>query len=336
MLCMMQFKVMVAQQNAPSLFDTSYYESYPDKLTGRFYLSKKYTALTLEAPPGMPDLKYNPNTTLNLGVGATYKFFTLNLAYGFGFLNPESGKGKTKYLDLQCYFYTPKWTIDLFGEFYKGYYLATKAYNFPVDYYYKRPDIRINIIGAAAYRNLNDKKFSFRASLVQTDWQKKSAGSVLIGGEMFYGVIKGDSAFVPVNFTDQYNQGGINSVRFVVFGPGAGYAYTLVVMRNFFITGSVVVNADFAYSTESGNQIKGNRFSFAPNFNYRVAIGYNTPTWSINATQVGNQLGINVASSSDRYLLNTGNYRLIYAYRFSPGAKLREKLLPLDRLFDKK
>jgi Domain of unknown function (DUF4421) len=331
---MFHFKMSVAQQKPQSLFDTSYYESYTNKLTARFYFSKKYTNLTIEAPKGLPDLIYDPNTTLNMGIGATYKFFTLNLAYGFGFLNPESGKGKTRYLDLQCYLYNQKWTVDLFGEFYKGYYLAPpKNYYLPSDYnYYKRPDIRISMIGTAAYRNLNEKRFSFRASLVQTEWQKKSAGSALLGAEIFYGVTKGDSALVPVNFADQYNQRDISAVRFIVLGPGAGYAYTLVILQNFFMTGSVVVNADVEYSTESGDLIKANRFSFAPNLSYRFAMGYNSPNWSVNVTNIGNRVSIKGASSADRYILSTGNYRLIFAYRFSPGPKLRKMLTPIDRL----
>lgn len=51
--------------------DTSYYKSYPRTLTTRFYFSQPYTALTLKASKGNTDLQYKPNTTLNMGVGAT-------------------------------------------------------------------------------------------------------------------------------------------------------------------------------------------------------------------------------------------------------------------------
>jgi hypothetical protein len=228
--------------------------------------------------------------------------------------------------------YSPKWTIDLFGEFYKGYYLAPKHFYIPENNnYYKRPDIRISMIGIAAFRNLNEKKFSFRASLVQTEWQKKSAGSVLLGGEIFYGVTRGDSALVPVNIADQYHQSGISAVRFIVLGPGAGYAYTQVVLKNFFITGSVVASADVSYATESGYLIKANHFSFAPNVSYRFAIGYNSAKWTINATLVGNRVRVK-AASSDAYIFSTGNCRLTYAYRFTPGPKLKKILSPIDHL----
>ena len=74
-------------------YDTSYYVSYEDQITGRFYLSQKYVSFRYIDTGNDLVFRYLPNTTLNMGVGATYKWATLNLAYGFGFLNPENGKG---------------------------------------------------------------------------------------------------------------------------------------------------------------------------------------------------------------------------------------------------
>ena len=78
-------------------YDSTYYQSYTNLLTSRFYFSKKSTSLKLRDREEDFNLTYRPNTTLNMGVGATYKGFTLNLAYGFGFLNPEKDwKAKAK------------------------------------------------------------------------------------------------------------------------------------------------------------------------------------------------------------------------------------------------
>ena len=74
-------------------YDSTYYVSYEKMLTSRFYFSKKYTSLKFRDFGENYNVTYRPNTTLNMGVGATYKSFTLNLAYGFGFLNPERGQG---------------------------------------------------------------------------------------------------------------------------------------------------------------------------------------------------------------------------------------------------
>src|SRR5690606_9697455 len=88
-----------------------YYKEFPDHLTNRFYFSRKYTGLKIKDKTENKTYLYMPNTTLNMGVGATYKNLTLNLAYGFGFLNPERGKGETKYLDAQAHLYPKKMVV---------------------------------------------------------------------------------------------------------------------------------------------------------------------------------------------------------------------------------
>ena len=98
---------VAAQTKDKPANDTNYFVTYPGMLTTRFYFSQKYVAFTLQGDN--KDLQYRPNTTLNMGVGATYHNFSLNLAYGFGFINQDKEKGKTKYLDLQGHFYPNKW-----------------------------------------------------------------------------------------------------------------------------------------------------------------------------------------------------------------------------------
>jgi len=69
--------------------DSTYYVTTPELITTRFYFSKKYTVFTSRVPKPLKDLKYRPNTNLNMDVGASYPKITLNLAYGFNFLNNE-------------------------------------------------------------------------------------------------------------------------------------------------------------------------------------------------------------------------------------------------------
>ena len=82
--------------------DSTYYISYKKKLTTRLYTSRKYTSLVIIDHVDDTRIRFEPNSTLNLGVGATYNDFTLNLAYGFRFMNPIDVKGRTRYLDLQA------------------------------------------------------------------------------------------------------------------------------------------------------------------------------------------------------------------------------------------
>jgi len=312
--------------------DTLYYESFPENIIGRFYFSKKYTAIELEKSTNASRFRYEPNTPLNMGIGVTYRALTINLAYGFPFLNPEDGKGKTKYLDLQTHVYTREWTVDVLGQFYKGYYLNPKglAMDKP-DVYYRRPDLRVDMIGAAAYHLSNYDRFSYRASMFQDEKQKKSAGSFLLGGEIYYGVIKADSSLVPSVLADQYTQSGVRSLRFLKIGPGAGYAYTFIIATDFFFMASLQANLGVNYVHQAGGA-GNNRVSLSPGYIYRFVAGYDKGIFNVNFAVIGNQLTLKASSTNDKFLITTGTYRLTLTRRLTPGPGLKRKLKPLDDL----
>src|ERR1700676_2522993 len=156
--------------------DTSYCKTYRSMLTARIYLSRKYTVLSFNPPDAAASFKYRSVTSLNIGIGATYRAVTINIGIGINKFNPNEEKGKTKYLDLQGHFYARKWNIDLLGEFYKGYYLTPQGLSAPMgQQYYLRPDMGLSLIGFAFYRAMNEKRFSYQAGLLQNEWQKKPA-----------------------------------------------------------------------------------------------------------------------------------------------------------------
>ena len=298
--------------------DNGYYITYPDKLTLRLFLSQKFAPFTISSSKNNEDINYKTNSKLNLGIGATSNSFTLNLSYGFNFLNKDKGEGKTKGLDLQLHIYPHKWAIDLLGTFLKGYYLDPKDKNgLNLVNYYQRPDFKRDIIGFSAFRVLNADKFSYRAALTQNDWQTKSAGSLLYGGEAYYGIIKGDSALVPSNVSNNFEQAGINKINFFSVGPGIGYAYTLVIHKNFFVTGSAIGSVDLNFSSEERTGDKHKKVSLIPGGVYKGAIGYNCSTWSLSVNILGNALYAGSESSSKEYFLPTGNLRLILAKKIA-------------------
>ena len=323
----------VSQVFLKSVNDTNYYKTYPGSITARFYLSQKYTAFTLQ-DKGAKDLKYWPNTTLNMGVGATYHNFSLNLAYGFGFLNQDKEKGKTKYLDLQGHFYKPKWVIDFYGQLYKGYHLEPKGFAIPSpEGYYYLPNAKITLFGLSAYRVLNNSRFSYRAAFIQNEWQKKSAGTFLAGAEVYYGIINSDSGWVPAALTETYTKQGISKINYFSIGPGIGYAYTAVAFQHLFFTGSLTGNLNVSYTTEKTIDNKQNKISLNPVTRFRVAAGYNSDNWNVSVNWIADRLPFKGYASGGDYLLQTGNYRFIIAKRFMPGPKLKRHLQLADKLF---
>jgi hypothetical protein len=87
-----------AKAQKPLDHDTTYYVTYPGTIVGRIYFSKKYATFILPSAIDGQNLEYKPNTLLTMGIGATYNNLTLNLSYGFGFLNNDENKAKQKAL----------------------------------------------------------------------------------------------------------------------------------------------------------------------------------------------------------------------------------------------
>ncbi len=308
--------------------DTNYINPFPEKVTGRVYLSEKYTDITIEDVNLGTELSYKPNTTLNLGIGVTVKSYTLNLAYGFKFLNPDVGQGDTRYLDLQSHIYTRALVIDFYGQFYKGLYLENTREldpNYPEEYYL-RPDIYEQILGITGYYLFNNQKYSFRAGMTQNEQQLKSAGSWMAGIETYYSFAVGDSALIPT-FTGERFQSFTNAERMAVFkaGPSGGYAHTFVVAKKFFLMLSLTVNVgigNYVVQTEDGT--RKNTTSVDLNTFGRFALGYNNEKWYLGITTIDNSIGV---SSKDEGLLaqfGIGNVRFNYAWRFVPKPRLQK------------
>ncbi len=299
--------------------DTSYYETYPDKLTGRLYLAQKFLKFTIPPSGNQTDIEYKANTKMNIGIGVTYRNISANIFYGFAFLNKDTAKGETKGLDLQLQLYPRRWAIDLIALFPKGYYMYPKGYasSNPNNYYY-RPDVQLKLISVSAYKVPNKAKFSYRAAVKLSEWQKRSAGSPLYGGTIYYGTAQGDSALVPKSIESSFPQKGISNVNFMALGAGIGYAYTLVIAKHFFITASALANLDLTFSSEEGSSAgKQRKTSIGPSIVAKGGLGYNSSTWSVGVNALASTLWTKGSASAKNYYLPVGNFRLIVSRKFN-------------------
>src|SRR5689334_9434899 len=128
--------------------DTNYYEIYPDKITGRIYVTQKFLHFGIPALSSGKNISYVANAKMNLGVGVTWHNLSANIFYGVKFLNnSKSKKGNTKGLNLQLHLFPKKWAIDAIGVFPKGYYIDNDDFKPAVGDYYYRPDIKATYVG---------------------------------------------------------------------------------------------------------------------------------------------------------------------------------------------
>lgn len=317
-----------ASDSSTALHDTSYYRTYEGMLTGRVYSSNKYLLMDVrpEAKGGTP-LAYRPNTPNTFGVGATYDWFTLNLAYGFPFLNQyKRDRGNTRYLDMQSHVYGRRATIDFYGQFYRGFYLKP-ANNGPIETL--RPDLGMTQLGLQYEYMLNWRRFSMRAGLLQSEQQLKSAGTVLLGMGVHYNVSRADSSLTESR-TAVPNGPSVRRFRSVEIGPSVGYAYTLVLWKRFFATGAGTVSFNVGQVKASGGGQSVYHWGMRPDWGFKLALGINRPRWTGAATWVAQRFNYQSANYDLRFA--GGQIRLLLAYRFTPGPRTKKLLRPIDRL----
>ncbi|MGE7774516.1 DUF4421 domain-containing protein [Chitinophaga sp. NPDC101104] len=305
--------------------DTAYIEDLTQDLTVRLYGSRKYNYYDMHHRSVNEELLYRPNANNNVGIGANYKFVGLNLGFNLPFINNDNDRyGKTKYLDLQTHLYTRKLVVDFYGQYYQGYYSGTSKRFFDNALSAKasgiRPDIINTNIGLHAQYIFNDKRFSYRAAFLQNEYQKKSAGSPLVGAEIFAWQMRGDSALVPLALRNDGFYGGMPFTRSsnVSFALNGGYAYTLVIAKHFFFTGSLAVAAGvnrtvLAFNDGSG---KVHGFGWQLNSTFRFAAGYNSSKYYVGVHYVDISTRGDAPVDKAYQTFGAGNLRFSIVRRF--------------------
>lgn len=274
-------------------------------------------------------LIYKPNTHNNLGIGFSYKFIDLNLGFYMPFISKNRNKyGVTHYLDLQTHAYLHHFAIDFYGQFYKGYYLSnpvTALNVYPTDGFPQRPNMHNTNISLVVQYIFNDNHFSYNAPFYQNEYQKKSAGSFIVGGGIYYARLKDDSAIIPANirYTNFYNNNDFNITSNTGLGISIGYAYTWVIHNHFFVTGSLNGGTGISYNVLKNNVDNNHDNKFGPsyNLNARFAAGYNSYKYFIGVNYVRFVIENSSPYPHTWQETNAGNFRFIIARRFTTKKK---------------
>lgn len=232
---------------------------------------------------------------------------------------------------MQAHAYPKDWVIDLFGQFYNGYYLERGSPSKISNDLRIFPEMKLRKLGASVQYLFNGDKFSYRAAFLQNEWQKISAGSFMAGVEMYGGQVRNAGGILHA----QAKARNFDQIKYFEIGPNLGYAYSWVIKKHFFVTLSAATSLALGrtyLNFEDGND--QSNWSVRPNYFIRGFTGYNSDKWSVNVNYVYNQ--VNLVPVED-YLINlgTGNYRLNIIYRISPGEGLSKKLSWVSRLKNK-
>ena len=263
--------------------DTIYIKSYRDVFTFRLLTTNKKSEFDITHETNGNSIEYEPNSSLNLGFGFTYKWFGLNLAFNFPFINNDDEiYGKTQRLDLQSSIFSRKFAVDLFLQFYKGYYVANPTILnpgwLPGDPYPIRGDIRSFSLGGTYNYIFNHDKFSYRAAFNFNERQKKSAGSFLVGGGVLLYNLLSDSGLIPNQlFPDSVEVINIDGVKINSIYALGGYAHTFVIRNWYFTLGLGLGPGLSSTKTKLTNdEFKKVRSRFSVITEFRGSVGYNS------------------------------------------------------------
>ncbi|MEO5584093.1 MAG: DUF4421 domain-containing protein [Flavobacteriales bacterium] len=307
-------------------FDSAYVKDYSHIITARVYGSTKYNKMQLGGLKDVKALIYRPNNKINFGLGASYHALTLNIGVGIPGVNKDQVKyGETRYLDAQANIYTKRWATNLFLQRFKGYYVSSYTKPelgwFQDTEYPTRPDLVEYNLGVSTVHIFNNDRFSYRAAFNQDAWQRKSQGSVLIGGYLTYFHLKSDSSLVPSRLDDLYDPGlQLSKGGFLDLGPSAGYAYTLVIKEHIFFTGSFVVGGGLSVqrattAKSDGSELQKTSAGLGWHGQFRAGAGYNSARYYVGVAFNQENIGYLLEDRSSFYW-SVGNIRLNFVKRF--------------------
>lgn len=314
------------KEDTVSTYDPAYIKFYRDELTTRFFISRKQTGLDLSHKLLKPWLNYKTNDMLQLGLGYTYSFLTINLGVKMPFVNRDDEQyGTSRLIDLQAHTIFRVYIVDLYLQWAKGYYMANpesiyrparNGGGFPI-----RGDMRTSILGLNVQYLFNSSRYSYKAAFQQNQFQKKSAGSPLAGVEGYWVLGMTDSAMVagdvpPSGFLDD---DPFNRVDLVNVGINGGYAYTFVWQEKLFLSLSAIVGIAGGYNQVhySNNSVTlRDGLTAGLSSSLSIALGYNSNDYYVGVSFVRMAMNNLAWGYGDWFTYSTGHFRLNFVKRF--------------------
>ena len=301
---------------------SDYYADLRDRFALRFYGTTKHNKFEFINHEADQRIVYNPNEQFNIGLGFHYKWMSLGIAFNPGFKNDDHIFGKTEKLDVQLNTYMRKWLFDGHFIFYKGFFrgetddykdLPNAASLVP-----RRPDITTFSFGFGGTHTFNHEKFSYKAAFSMNEWQKKSAGSFLLGGYFSLYSLEADSILIPARVDSLFPRlSKIHNLGSLDLGLSFGYAHTFVLKEHYFASLSVIPGISLQYlATQAANEPEpqGNGH-LSSKTQLRLSLGYNSEKWYYGLLSVFDNLVLKNSEQTE-FNYSFGNFKIFVGRRF--------------------
>ncbi len=317
--CFFLFFRSIAENNDHKVafdLDSTYIDTYYNDLIVRVLSANSNNFIRFcDTSNNYFDLKYRLNDYFNIGIGINYKWFGINIGTKIPLLSSNNDLyGKSSKFGIQSYLYARKFTFDVMAIKNRGYYLSHDDNDLEEemspDNYYKRRDIKTYNFAFDLNYVVNNKKFSYKAAFKQNELQKKSAGSMLLGGAIYYLSANADSSFIPSSTDQTYFQGWrtLNGLKCYSINASVGYAYSLVPLKNWIATGSYRLSLGLQRSiwnfeeADTEHQVKLNQSGVL-----RLSAGYHFPWFYVGFSYVRYQQNP-LPEKNSLQVLNGTNY----------------------------
>jgi len=259
LLCSLQMQGQATAEPGkyPVDYDTNYIKDYRHRLNLSAVSEIKANGIGILTPDDKL-LIYLTNIPIpNYGFMFSYRWLNLQLTVPVPALSTTlPNRGETKSYALGLGLTTRKWHVRNFFEFFKGYYISNPEIIFPD----LPPGSNIILADMAsrtyyltAHYMVNGNRYSHRSLLWQSEVQKKSAGSLFMGGTFGLKRINSSEDILPDPI-----EADVNEASYLHSGLNLGYAYTLVLGKYFNVSVAAIPGLNYtwaAYKTFSAQEI---------------------------------------------------------------------------------
>ena len=287
--------------------NSTYKESFPDKVTLRLSLQTTSNSFTLRDKITRDKTEFIPNDKSYLGLSVLFRFLEVDFGYAPNFLseNKDNGDSKLITFNIRTFFGQYMQTVDIYKQ--KGFFIRTQELTLPID------DLKTFKIGGTSSYIFNPD-FSFRAIGFQNEWQKESVGSFIPGISYYYTKFKLEDPFLENQLEHSFKM-----------AVGPGYYYNWVFDENYILSaGGLGFNLSKSQGKTSLNGLA--------QLIFRLTGGYNSENF-FSGININTQLLTH--TSAENFVLDDSISFLEFyvGYRFDAPKKWVAKADEISRKF---
>ncbi len=295
--------------------DTTYLTNYTDKIILKLNVDTQNNSIYYRNREDNSKLNLATNNQYHLFLSIDYEFIGASIGVGPKFLGHDLKsdlKGESSFTDYRFRMFLGKWVQSLQYSKVSGYYVENTSDFIPGWVEGEDPYLQFNGLSNSFYgmstAYVFNPKFSYRNIVYQTEWQRKSSGSLITTLKYDYSILELDEN--DINEKEKYFT--------VTLSPA--YYYTHVIRENWFISANISPSFGYRFtkyeSNIESNEDEKTDYSIK-NINGGLNLGYSSERVIF---------GLNMTLSADWYNSDSSSavendqfYGVIYVgYRFDP------------------